>query len=47
MIEGSPTLATLIVALGGAIVWRALVGGAVLERVVRRAERHDSADPLD
>ena len=34
--EGSPTLAFLIVALGGAAVSRALVGRALLTRMIRR-----------
>jgi len=41
MTEGSPALATLILALGGVIAGRALVGRAVLARVVRRSERRD------
>ena len=41
MTEGSPALATLILALGGALAGRALVGRAVLTRIVRRGERLD------
>lgn len=36
MSEGSPALATLILALGGALVGRALVGRTVLARAMRR-----------
>lgn len=34
--EGSPTLALLIMALGGAAVSRALVGRVMLTRLIRR-----------
>jgi len=37
MMEGSPALATLILALGGAIAGRTLLGRVVLGRVVRRS----------
>lgn len=44
MTEGSPALATLILALGGAIAGRALVGRAVLARVVRRGARRETEE---
>ena len=45
MTDGSPALATLILALGGAIAGRALVGRAVLARVVRRGQHCTPGDP--
>lgn len=47
MTEGSPALAALILALGGAIAGRALIGRAVLTRVVRRGEPDPAATPED
>ena len=41
MMQGSPELAMLILALGGAIAGRTLLGRVVLGRVVRRSP----ADP--
>jgi hypothetical protein len=41
MTEGSPALATLVLALAGALAGRALVGRVVLTRLIRRRRDQD------
>jgi hypothetical protein len=42
MTEGSPALATLILALGAAVAGRTLMGRIVLTRMIRRRGRYDA-----
>jgi hypothetical protein len=37
LIQGSPAIATLLVALGGALAGRVMAGGTALTRIARRA----------